>query len=636
MLEIIRERAHGLIAKIILGLIIVPFALWGVDSYIRHSSKADIVAEVDGQKITRQEFSQALREQQDRMRGELGARFDPAVLDRPEIRQSILDGLVQQRLLAIEAARAGFNMPDALLASIISNIPEFQQGGKFSQVRYESMLRAQNMTPPVFESRLRQNLLIQQLFEGFSHGVAVPRFAEETVMRLAEQQREISQAMMTPEHYMVQMKVNPADVKAYYDKHHEEFRVPEQVRFDYVILSQDELARQMVVSEDEIKKYYTEHSAQYQEQEQRRASHILIATGAGASPADKAAAHAQAEQILKEIRQNPAKFEALAKQYSKDPGSAAKGGDLGFFPRGAMVKPFEDAVFGMKGGEISGLVQSDFGFHIIKLTAIKHGGVRSLDEARGEIVQELKKQKAAKKFAELADTFSNTAYEQPDSLKPVADKLKLKIQTSPLISKKGTDQTLLNNPKLLQAVFSEDALKLKRNTEAIEVAPNTLVVAHVTEYKAATYQPFEELNTELAKRLLREQSNAMAVKQGRDALAILQKGGTVAGLQWGAQIMITRENASSMGKEALNQIFRADTDKLPAYVGFDDPKGGGFILVKISKVVEAGAIDPAKKKSYSSQLRQSLSQEYSSSYLASLKQKADIHIIKEKLEKSER
>lgn len=630
MLEVIRERAHGLIAKIILGLIIVPFALWGVDSYIQQSDKADIVAQVDGQKITRQEFGLALKEKQDQMRAELGARFDPAALDRPEIRQSILDGLVQQRLLAMESTSAGLSMPDALLASIISSIPEFQQDGKFSPARYDAMLQAQNMTKPVFENRLRQNLLFRQLLE-VSRGAFVPRTAEEKVMRLAEQQREISQAMVTPEHYMVQIKIDPADVKAYYDKHHEEFRVSEQVKLDYVVLSLDELAQQMDAGEDEVKKYYDEHNAQYQEQEQRRASHILIA----ASPADKAAARAEAEKILKDVKQSPAKFEALAKQYSKDPGSAAKGGDLGFFSRGMMVKSFEDAAFAMKDGEISGLVPSDFGFHIIKLTAIKQGGVRSLGEVKGEIVQELKMQKAGKKFAELAETFSNTVYEQSDSLQPVADKLKLKIQTSPLIGKNGANQGLLNNPKLLEAVFSEDAFKLKRNTQAIEVAPNTLLAARVTEYKAATYKPFEDLHTELAKRLLREQSNIMAVKQGKEALATLQKGGTVSELQWGAQIMITRENASTMGKEALSQIFRANADKLPAYTGFENPKGGGFLLIKVSKVVEAGTIDPEKKKSYVSQLRQSLSQEYSSAYLANLKQKADIRITKEKLEKTE-
>lgn len=622
MLEIIRERAQGVIVKIILGLIIIPFALWGVDSYISGGEKVDIVAEVDGKNITKQEFDSNLKEQQDRMRIAMGERFDPAMLDRPELRQSVLDGLVQQHLLVKEANRVGFNLPDTLLASIIAEIPEFQQDGKFSQARYETMVRAQEMTPAVFENRLRQNLMIQQLFEGLSHGVAVPRTSEEMVARLAEQQREISQAMLTPEQYMIQLKIDPADVKTYYDKHLAEFLVPEQARLDYLVLSADELQQQMVVSDEEVKKYYDEHSTLYQEPEQRRASHILIAE------------RTQAELILKEIKQNPAKFEDLAKQHSKDPGSAAKGGDLGSFSRGTMVKPFEDAAFGMKAGEISGLVQSDFGFHIIKLAAIMRGDARSFDEVKGGIAQDVKKQKAVKKFAELAETFSNMVYEQPDSLNPVADALKLKVQTSPWISKKGADIALLNHPKLLQAVFSEDALKLKRNTEAVEVAPNTLVAARVAEYKAASYKPFEELNTELAKRLLREQSNAMAVKQGKDALASLQKGGVAADLKWGAPILINRENASSMGKDALNQIFRADAGKLPAYTGIENPKGG-YVLIKVSKVIEPGAIDPAKKKSYSNQLRQALAQEYSSAYLASLKQKADISIKKEKLEKIE-
>ncbi|MDD5328527.1 MAG: SurA N-terminal domain-containing protein [Sulfuricella sp.] len=635
MLEVIRERAQGLIVKIILALITIPFALWGVDSYIRHGDKADVVAKVDGQQITRPEFDRTLKEQQGQMRAMMGAKFDPTLLDRPEVRQSVLDGLVQQRLLAAEADRVGFNMPDLLLAAIIADIPEFQQDGKFSQALYEKMVGAQDMTPTVFEARLRQNLLIQQLREGLVYGLNMPRTIEDTVARLAEQKREISQAMLLPEQFMAQIRINPADVRAYYDTHKEEFRIPEQVRLDYVALSVSDLAPQMAVSDEEVRKYYDEHRAQYQEPEQRRASHILIGVAAGAGAAEKAAARAKAEQILKEIGQSPVKFEDLARKNSQDPGSAAKGGDLGFFPRGAMVKPFEDAAFALKGGEISGLVQSDFGFHIIKLTAIRHGGNRELNEARGEIEQELKKQKAAQKFAELAETFSNIVYEQSDSLKPAAEALKLKIQSSPWIGKNGTDVApLLNNPKLLQAAFSDEALKLKRNTEAVEVAPNTLVAARVAEYKAASYRPFEELNVELSKRMLREQADALAVKQGKDALAALQKGGAAAGLRWGAPIMITRQDASSLGRDVLNQIFRADVGKLPAYVGIENPKGG-YLLIRVSNVVAADAIDPAKMKLYAGQMSQALMQEYSSAYLASLKQKADISVAKEKLGKAE-
>lgn len=634
MLEIIRERAQGVIAKVILGLITIPFALWGVDSYLKQGNKADVIAKVDGQNITQREFALTLKEQQARMRNEMGERFDPTVLDRPEARQAILDGLVQQRLLSAEASRTGVSLPDKLLASIISGIPEFQQDGKFSQTRYETMVRAQDMTPAMFENRLRQNLIAQQLYEGLSHGVAVPRSTEDMVVHLAEQQREISQTMFTPEKYMGQLKVDQAEVKAYYEKHREEFSIPEQVRLEYVVLSADDLAQQMDVGDQEVKKQYDEHTAQYNEPEQRRASHILIAVGANASPAEKAAARSEAEQVLKEIKQNPAKFEELAKLHSKDPGSAVKGGDLGFFARGAMVKPFEDTAFSMKGGDISGLVQSDFGFHIIKLTAIRQGGTRTLEQTKGEIVQELKKQKALKKFAELAETFSNTVYEQPDSLKPVSEALKLKIQSSPWLSKKSVDVPLLRHPKLLQAVFAEDALKLKRNTEAIEVAPNTLVAARVLEYKPVSIKPIEELNTELAKRVLREQGNALAVKQGKEALSSLQKGNAVADLQWGAPILIDRENASSMGKDALNQIFRVDAGKLPAYTGIENPKGG-YMLIKVTKISEAAILDPERKKSFATQLRQVLAQEYSSAYLSSLKQRADIKISKEKLDKPE-
>lgn len=635
MLEIIRERAQGLIVKIILVLIIIPFALWGVDSYIKDGDRAEVIAEVDGETITKQEFERTLAEQRDQMRAVMGPKFDPSIIERPEVRQSVLDGLIQQRFLIAEALRVGFSMPDFLLAAIIADIPEFQTEGKFSQSTYEEMLRAQNMTPGVFEARLRQNLLVHQLREGLTFGVTLPRVVEDKLVRLAGQKREISQAVLIPEQFMAEVAVSPDEVRAYYDQHKEEFRISEQARLEYVVLSADALAAQVAVSEQEAKKFYDEHGAQFQETEQRKASHILIETAASAAPAEKASARAKAESILAEIKKDPAKFETLAKQHSQDPGSAANGGDLGFFARGAMVKPFEDAVFAMKEGEISGLVESGYGFHIIKLTAIRHGKKREFSEVRAQIEAEIKKQNAAKKFAELAETFSNIVYEQSDSLKPVAETLKLNVQTSPWIAKQGSEDALLSNPKLLQAVFSDDALNLKRNTEAIEVAPNTLVSARVAEYKAASYRPFEEMNVELAKRMVRERGNALAVKKGQEALAALQKGDAVANLKWSAPIVVTRENASSLGRDVLNQVFRVDADKLPGYTGVENPKGG-YILLKISKVIAGDVPDPAKAKLVASQINQALVQEYSSAYLDSVKKKTDISIVNsQKLQETE-
>ena len=250
------------------------------------------------------------------------------------------------------------------------------------------------------------------------------------------------------------------------------------------MLALDSVAAQIEVSADEVKQFYEQNLKQYAQGEERQASHILIAVDSKSSAEEKQAARAKAEELLKQVKQNPASFADVAKKYSQDPGSAAKGGDLGFFPRGAMVKPFEDAVFQMKVGEIAGPVESQFGYHIIRLTAVKG---RGLDDVKKQVELDLKRQKAGKKFSELAEQFNNLVFEQGDSLKPAADALKLPIQNSGWVSRSGSENKLLNNPKLLQAVFSEDAVKNKRNSEVIDVGNNTLVAARVIEYKPASH-----------------------------------------------------------------------------------------------------------------------------------------------------
>lgn len=635
MLDVIRERAQSWFAKLILALITIPFALWGVDSYLRGGADSVIVAKVDSQKITKQEFNQVLKEQQERMRAAMGPSYDPAMMDKPEIRNAVVDNLVEQRLLLGGANKVGILVPDEMLARFISEIPEFQDGGKFSKVRYDTFLRNQGMNPPMFEMRLRQALATEQFKDGPINSMLVSRTSLDNLLRVSEQRREIAQVIIQPEQFMAQVKVTPADIKAYYEKHREEFRVPEQAKLEYVVLSVEELIQQESVADEDVKKYYDEHVAQFQEQEQRQASHILITVAPNASESDKGTALSKAEKLFKEAKQSPASFAALAKKNSQDPGSADKGGDLGFFPRGAMVKSFDDAVFKMNAGDIVGPVQSDFGFHVIKLTAIKAGKARTLAETRDEIILELKKQKAGKRFAEVAETFSNAVYEQPDSLKPAADALKLKVQTSPWIGKNGGDLALLNNGKLLQAIFSDEALKLKRNTEAVEVRPNALVSARVVEFKPATYKSMDELVAELTKRIQRESAEELAGKRGRDALEQLRQNKEVSDLKWGAPIAISRQAAATLGQAAVGEIFRVDGGKLPAFVGVANPKGG-YLLVRVNRVLEPEVLDDAKKKGQLDRVRQVLAQEYSVAFVAGLKQKAEILIKKDQVEKADK
>lgn len=632
MFDFVHQRKR--IVQIIMVLATLPFLFWGLESYQRGGD--DYVAMVAGEKIERPEFDQALRDQQEKMRAALGKNFDPAMLDNPEVRFSVIDNLIQQRLLQREAERAGLAVSDSQLTEIIRDIPAFQQDGRFSRQRYEALLRNQGMTPLSFESRVRREMMQQQLNDAYANNGLMPSTVTERIIRLSEEQREASRVQIQPEQFLSQAKPDDAAVKAYYDSHQAEFQLPEQVRVEYLVLSLDNLARQAQVSPDETRKYFDEHKAEFGQPEERQASHILVTVSAAAPDVDKAAARAKTEQLLAQVRQAPQRFAELASQHSQDPGSAAKGGDLGFFGRGMMVKAFEDAAFQMKPGEISGLVQSDFGFHIIKLTAIKTGKPISIDEVKSRIEQELRKQKAAKTFGEMAEGFSNTVYEQSDSLKPAAEKFKLSVQQSGWVGRKTGESSFFANERLLQAIFSEDALKNKRNTEAVEVTPNTLVSARILDHTPATMRSLGTVKDEIAKRVARQQASAMALKEGREKLARLQKGEVVA-VAWGTVQQISRrqpQNAHGLDEEAVQAIFKTGSAKLPAYTGVANSQGG-FTLLRISRVIESGPVDEAKRKVFGRQLQQLLAQEEYSSYLAGIRQRSEVTVRKDSLEKKQ-
>jgi peptidyl-prolyl cis-trans isomerase D len=423
---------------------------------------------------------------------------------------------------------------------------------------------------------------------------------------------------------MKQAKVDDAAIKDYYDKNQAEFNVPERARVEYVELSADSLLPRISVSDDEVKKYYADNKAQFGTQEQRDAAHILISVAAQASEAEKQAAKTKAERILKEVKKSPQKFAELARKYSEDPGSASHGGDLGFFGRGMMVKPFDEAVFKLKPGEISGLVKSDFGYHIIKLLAIKPAHVKPLAEVRNSIVQQIKKQKADDKFAELADKFSNTVYEQSDSLKPAAELVGMPIKQSGWLDK-GEPSALPWNAKALQAVFSDDVLKDKRNSSAVEISPNTLLSVRLLEYKQASTRPLSEVMPVIRKRLLRQQAEEMAVKHGQKLLAQLQQGKQV-GLHWGKGLTVTRISHSDMEPELARLVFQAKTDKLPAYVGAESMQGEGYLLARVESVKPVGAIDDAKRARYEQQLRKMTGDALLKAYLENAREHAKIHM----------
>ena len=620
MFDFVQEKKR--FVYIILVLMILPFAFFGVDSY-RHSGNSEAPATVNGIKISAQELDNSLRQQQEQLRQRMGPGFDPAMLDTPEVKRAVLDNLIAQRLLAERAKASGLTVTDEQVAQLIGNVEAFQEGGKFDKKRYETVLANNNLSPLVYEARVRDELISQQLNEAYAQNGYASNTSAEKIIRLNEQQRVVSVASVPMQPLMQQVKTDQAAIKKYYEDHQKEFAVPEQARVEYVKFSAEDLMGKVDVSEDESHKFYEEHQADFGNPEQRQASHILINVAASAPQAEQDAARAKAEKLLAQVKQNPVKFAEIAKQFSQDPGSAAKGGDLGLFGRGMMVKPFEDAVFSLKSGEISALVKSDFGYHIIKLTAIKPARVLSFDEVREGIVNRLRQQKAGEKFAELAEKFSNAVYEQSDTLKPAAEIAGAKIEQSGWLVK-GVPGVEPWNAKILQAVFSDDVVKNKRNTPATEVAPYTLVAARMLEYRPASVKSLSDVQAAIQQKLVREQATLLAAQQGKAALEQLQKTGKTS-LVWAQAQTVTRAQHGTLDGSLVRQIFQVDATKLPQYMGAEAAQGG-YTIVRVDAIKDGDKPDEVKHARYVQQLRQMSGEELFRAYLADAKSHATIKV----------
>jgi peptidyl-prolyl cis-trans isomerase D len=626
---------HKRWAQFILALIALPFAFFGVDYYFRADSGEQTVATVGSAKITRAQYDEVMREQQDRMRQALGRNYDPAIFDTPEARFALVNELVNQKLLENRARTGKFRVSDTQLFQFISQLPPFQEDGRFSADRYKQVLAAQGMTPLGFEQRVRDELTLAPLQESISSANIVARASTERYLSLLEQQREVAVASLDPEPFAKDVKIDDAQVKSYYEQNQAAFQTPEQAKIEYVMLTQEALAPKVKVEPAEVKAAYDTNARQYTTQEQRQAAHILITVKPDAKDEEKAAAKRKAEALLAQVQANPAKFADIAKANSQDPGSAQQGGDLGAFARGAMVKPFEDAVFAAKVGDIVGPVQTDFGYHIIKVTNVRPARVQAFDDVKAQIETDLKRQKAAQSFATDAEKFQNLVYEQADSLAPVAKALDLSVQTTPLETRSQIQALAMNNAKFVQALFSPESRESKRNTEAIEIAPNVLMAGRIVDYKPATPRPFAEVESEIRRQLKERAASELAQKAGVQKLALLQAGKSdaQAGVSFAKPLTVNRSQAQpGLSPDALTKVFQASPAKLPVYAGAVNERGG-YSIYKVIKVIDAPAPDAGKLAMAGTRVGNELGRELLAAYLGSLKAATEVKINQGALEK---
>ncbi len=631
MFETIRNHGKPVYA-ILFALIILAFAAGGLTGYETMFNASEEVAKVDGVKIRQADLDASYKNELERIRA-ANPSVDIKLLDTPEAKYATLERLVREQVIGAAARDAHFETSDQRLANELQSDPTIaslrQPDGKIDKERYKLLVGSQGLTPEMFEARVRSQISSRQVFKGIQGSGFTTNAVGDLALNAFLQKREVQVVAFDAASFASKVTLTDADLETYYKANQALFQSPEQANIEYVVLDIETIKKSITVSDEELKSYYEQNQARLATQEERRASHILITSPKGAPAADREKAKAKAQALLDAVNKAPATFAEVAKANSQDPGSAVKGGDLDFFARGAMVKPFEDAAYALKKGDISTLVESDFGFHIIQLTDIKSAKQRSFEETKPELVEDVKKQQAQKKFAELAETFTNAVYEQSDSLKPIADKLKLEVKTAANVTRTAAVGAtgVLANPKFLNAIFSAVAIEKKRNTEAFELASNQFVSGRISQYTAARTLPLADVKDRVREKLLVVRSFELAKKEGMDKLAAWKAAPATAVMP--VAVEIARNQPQNLPAQIVEAALKAETTKLPEFVGVELP-GRAYYVAKINKVLPPVAVDDATAKQGRVQVSQAWVAAEDQAYYSLLKErfKTDIKLAK--------
>ena len=619
-------RKYNKIVMIFLFLLIIPsFVLFGVERY-QGSGGEEKVARVDGQNITRPEWDAQHRLETDRIRQQ-SPNVDPTLLESDVMRYATLERMVRDRVLAAAAAKSNVTISEERLSRIFAQdagLAAFRTpDGKFDR---ESFQRVTGRTPEQYEASMRAELATQQMLLGISGTAFTPPALAAATISAFYDRREIQVARFSPESFASKVTVSDADVETYYKDHAAQFQAPEQASIEYLVLDLEAAKKNISVNEADLKTYYEQNTARFGTKEERRASHILITAPASASAADRAKAKAKAEQLLAEVKKAPATFADVARKNSQDPGSAEKGGDLDFVTRGAMVKPFEDALFALKKGDISDVVETEFGYHIIRLADIKPAVVPPFEQVRATIENEVRAQQATQEFAKAAETFTDAVYQQSDSLKPAAEKLKLTIQTASNVARTPAPGAtgVLANRNFLSALFAADSLDRKQNTEAIDVGSNQLAAGRVTQYTPAHPMPLAEVKDKIRAQLITERAAVMAKAEGEAKLAAWTA--KADGATIGAPVTVSRREVQAQPIAVIDAALRADASKLPALVGVDLGTQG-YAVVRVTKVVPRTPSAPEQTQQENAQVGQSVTAAEELAYYNLLKERFKAEII---------
>lgn len=626
MLHFIRERAQGWVAWFIVGLISIPFALWGVNSYLTGGSEV-VIAEVNGEEITQPQFQQSLQQYRDRMRQVMAEKFDPSQFDTVETKRQILDNLIQEKLLVAASQTLNQQISDEQIGFIIRSTEAFQTDGQFDSQRYKMQLQRAGYSTARYEAELRADLLKEQLTSSIQATAIVTNASVNTLLRLEKQQRVVEYGTVAVEPFKEQVELSEEELVLFYQDNKEEFSSPERISVDYVELSLSDLAEQVTFEEAELKQFYQDNETQFVSPEQRKASHILIEED-----------DTKALSVLDIIQEKLAageSFEDLAKEYSSDTGSSSDGGDLGFIEKGVMGSIFEDALFDLQEvGDVSEPIRTEFGYHLIKLTAIDAPIGKSFVDARDEVEAAFRKQQAERLFIDQAELLADISYENPDDLSVVAEDLALEVKTTDPFTREG-GAGIAANPKVVTMAFSDDVIN-DLNSAVIEVSRDHLVVLHKKRYIEESQLSFEIVSDIIAERLKSRHARKLAKEEGETLIEQLKAGTSpqvvFAAGSWQEAVTLSRTN-QQLNSELVDHAFKmVKPDAEPVISGFT-ASNGNYVVVKLSNVIEADISsatedDKAGLKAYLARYNGNTELQ---AFLTGLRNSADIVIRDEKL-----
>ncbi len=644
MLQSIHDQAQSWIAWVIVGLLIIPFALWGINSYFDGGASA-VVAEVNGTEIDLRDYQRSLQQQRQKMRSLLGKNYRPEMMESPQMRRAVLDAMIENDLLSQTVESDGFRISDGLLFSQIQQIEAFQHDGKFSPTLYEQILSAQGMDKSFFEGGLRSDLMQSQLLTGFRHSSFVTGRELREAVRLQQQKRSL-RILTIPAtlERLESQQVGDEEIAAQYELNAAAYEIPEQVGLEYIELSVAEIANEIEVDEAELKMLYAERKDGMIADEERDANHILIELAEDADDKATNAAEARMSEVIQKLSAGEVSFEVLAVQYSDDPGSANTGGDLGFFPRGIMDPEFDEVAFSMGVGEVSEPVRTPFGLHLIRLNEIQAEEIRPYEEVRGELSAELKRRAAEDLFFEYAETIANIAYEKPDSLDGAAREAGLAVKQSGLFSRQGATSGVATTPEVVKAAFSGMVLTEGKNSDPIELAEDHMVVVRVRAHLPATRKPLDEVRQQVVAAILEQRARVTAKSSGVELLEKVQGGELSAEaaaerleLQWGEIEKIGR-SSHTVAPEVVARAFRINHQadgSVPGQTRYTgtELRGGDYVLIELSAVDDGdlSSMDEREQESLRRELTNQNVKRHYQSYIASLRDQAEVVVFEDQL-----